>query len=204
MLEANIRQRLRQKPLLIMTHIVIGYPSFRESWALARAMVDAGVDLMELQITFSEPMADGPVILKANQDALAAGATWPKCLEFARELAQQVLIPLLFIFWVAGFVYRIAVRNIVMNSTLFDKVHPLYSDLSRRRFFWIFVSNFVITLLTLGLMRPWAAVREARYMAEHSGVIPKGDVGEIMASIQASGSAISAEYMDMEGMDFGF
>jgi tryptophan synthase alpha chain len=96
MLEANIRQRLRQKPLLIMTHIVIGYPSFGESWALARAMVDAGVDLMELQIPFSEPMADGPVILAANQKALAVGATVTKCLEFARELAQQVPIPLLF------------------------------------------------------------------------------------------------------------
>jgi tryptophan synthase alpha chain len=51
---------------------------------------------MELQIPFSEPMADGPVILKANQDALAAGATVGKCLEFARELAQQVPVPLLF------------------------------------------------------------------------------------------------------------
>jgi tryptophan synthase alpha chain len=96
MLERHIRQRLRQKPLLLMTHIVIGYPSFRESWALARSMVEAGVDLMELQIPFSEPMADGPVILKANQEALAAGATVQKCLEFARELAAQVPIPLLF------------------------------------------------------------------------------------------------------------
>lgn len=96
MLEQHIRQKLQNKPLLLMTHIVIGYPSFRESWALARSMVDAGVDLMELQIPFSEPMADGPVILKANQDALAAGATVAKCVEFARELAQQVPIPLLF------------------------------------------------------------------------------------------------------------
>ena len=96
MLEQHIRQKLQKKPLLLMTHIVIGYPSFRESWALARSMVDAGVDLMELQIPFSEPMADGPVILKANQDALAAGATVAKCVEFARELAQQVPIPLLF------------------------------------------------------------------------------------------------------------
>src|SRR5688572_15796046 len=96
MLEEQIRQKLRQKPLLLMTHIVIGYPSFRESWALARAMVDAGVDLMELQIPFSEPMADGPVILQANQEALAAGATLDKCLEFARELKSQVAIPLLF------------------------------------------------------------------------------------------------------------
>lgn len=95
-LENRIREGLRAKPLLLMTHIVIGYPSFRESWALARTMVEAGVDLMELQIPFSEPMADGPVILKANQDALAAGATVSKCLEFARDLAEQVEIPLLF------------------------------------------------------------------------------------------------------------
>ena len=96
MLEQHIRQKLRHKPLLLMTHIVIGYPSFRESWALARAMVDAGVDLMELQIPFSEPMADGPVILKANQQALAAGATLQKCIEFATELRAQVQTPLLF------------------------------------------------------------------------------------------------------------
>ncbi len=38
-----------------------------------QAMVAAGVDLMELQIPFSEPMADGPVILRANQKALDRG-----------------------------------------------------------------------------------------------------------------------------------
>jgi tryptophan synthase alpha chain len=95
-LEDYIRRKLREKPLLLMTHIVIGYPSFRESWSLARTMVEAGVDLMELQIPFSEPMADGPVILQANQKALAAGSTVSKCFEFATELAAQVPIPLIF------------------------------------------------------------------------------------------------------------
>lgn len=95
-LETYIRRRQRDKQLLIMTHIVVGYPSFRESWAMARTMIDAGVDLMELQIPFSEPMADGPVILHANQEALRAGATVEKCLSFARELAEQADIPLLF------------------------------------------------------------------------------------------------------------
>lgn len=115
-----------------------------------------------------------------------------------------VLIPVIVVFVVAGIIYRVVVRNVVLNSTVFDKAHPLFSDLSRGRYFWIVLSNFLITVLTLGLMRPWAACREARYMAEHTGIIPQGDVGEIMASIIASGSAISAEYMDMEGMDFGF
>jgi uncharacterized membrane protein YjgN (DUF898 family) len=115
-----------------------------------------------------------------------------------------VLIPIIVIFVVAGFVYRVVVRNVVLNSTRFDGVHPLHSDMSRAGYFWIVFSNFIITVLTLGLMRPWAAVREARYVAEHTGITPQGEIGEIMASIQASGSAISAEYMDMEGMDFGF
>jgi uncharacterized membrane protein YjgN (DUF898 family) len=87
---------------------------------------------------------------------------------------------------------------------LFDNRHPLYSDLSRMRYFWIIISNIVVTLLTLGLMRPWAAVREQRYMIDHTGIIPKGEIGEVVASIQASGSAFSSEYMDLEGFDFGF
>jgi uncharacterized membrane protein YjgN (DUF898 family) len=115
-----------------------------------------------------------------------------------------VVIPIILIYVVAGFLYRVAVRNILLNSTLFDGVHPLHSDLHRGRYFWIMLSNTVITIITLGLMRPWAAVREARYVASHTGIVPQGEIGEIMASIQASGSAISAEYMDMEGMDFGF
>jgi tryptophan synthase alpha chain len=100
-LETYIRRKLKTKPLLVMTHIVIGYPSFRESWAVAKTMIDAGVDLMELQIPFSEPMADGPIILHANQKALESGATMKKCFEFARELSElcsqdHVEIPLLF------------------------------------------------------------------------------------------------------------
>ena len=61
-----------------MTHIVMGYPSFKDSMDMVEQMVEAGVDLMELQIPFSEPMADGPVILKANQQALEQGATLEK------------------------------------------------------------------------------------------------------------------------------
>ncbi|UVC09370.1 DUF898 family protein [Rhizobium sp. TH2] len=115
-----------------------------------------------------------------------------------------VIIPIILVFVVAGIIYRVVVRNVVMNSMLFDKVHPLHSDLSRGGYFWIVLSNFLITVFSLGLMRPWAAVREARYLAEHSGITLKGDVGEVMSSILASGSAFSAEFLEIEGMDFGF
>jgi tryptophan synthase alpha chain len=96
MLESHIRSRLEEKKILLMTHIVIGYPSLDASLKIVRTMVEAGVDLMELQIPFSEPIADGPVILKANQQALADGVTVPQCLEFGRTVASQFPIPFLY------------------------------------------------------------------------------------------------------------
>jgi tryptophan synthase alpha chain len=96
MLETTIRNKLAQKDILLMTHIVIGYPDLETSFEVVRTMVEAGVDLMELQIPFSEPMADGPVILKANQDALATGTSVDQCFDFAEKVAASYDIPFLF------------------------------------------------------------------------------------------------------------
>ncbi len=96
MLEAYIREQRKTKEILLMTHIVIGHPSLESSFEMVRAMVEAGVDLMELQIPFSEPIADGPVILKANQSALAKGITVQACLAFAQEAARSFDIPFLY------------------------------------------------------------------------------------------------------------
>ncbi|MFZ0482019.1 MAG: tryptophan synthase subunit alpha [Desulfobacterales bacterium] len=96
MLESYLKQRLEKKEILLMTHIVLGYPSFEDAFRIIEAMVNAGVDLMELQIPFSEPIADGPIILHANQKALAGGATVERCMDFARKVAKSFDIPFLF------------------------------------------------------------------------------------------------------------
>ncbi len=114
MLEARIRDARAKKDVLLMTHIVVGYPSFEASLQVVDAMVAAGVDLMELQIPFSEPMADGPVILAANQKALAQGSTVERCFDFAAKVTRRHGIPFLFMSYynvlfragVAGFVDR--------------------------------------------------------------------------------------------------
>ncbi len=95
-LEEYIRSALKKKDILIMTHIVIGYPTLEESYEIVRIMVEAGVDLMELQIPFSEPVADGPVILNANQLSLSKGITVQNCLDFAEKAASEFNIPFLF------------------------------------------------------------------------------------------------------------
>jgi tryptophan synthase alpha chain len=94
-LESYLRKKLDEKEILLMTHIVLGYPSFHDSLRLIEAMVASGVDLMELQIPFSEPTADGPVIVHANQKALQAGATVADCLNLAETAAGNFDIPFL-------------------------------------------------------------------------------------------------------------
>ena len=95
-LEAIIRNRLQDRKILLMTHLVLGYPSFEVNRQVIKQMVENGVDLIELQIPFSEPVADGPVILKANQDALLHNTKVKECLDFAAEITGQYDIPFLF------------------------------------------------------------------------------------------------------------
>ena len=95
MLESYLRSRLNEKDILLMTHIVLGYPSFDDSLRIIEEMVEAGVDLMELQIPFSEPTADGPVIVRANQRALEGGASVADCLNLAEKVVRTFDIPFL-------------------------------------------------------------------------------------------------------------
>jgi tryptophan synthase alpha chain len=119
-LEAYLRQKREQQEILLMTHIVLGYPDFDTSLRLVEAMVESGVELMELQIPFSEPIADGPVILRANQLALSGGSTVARCFELAEEVARRFPIPFLFMSYynvlfkhgTAPFVKRMAKANL--------------------------------------------------------------------------------------------
>ncbi len=96
MLEQYLRERAKERGILLMTHVVIGYPSFEATLEVVASMVEAGVEMMELQIPFSEPIADGPVILHANQRALETGAALERCLRFTEEVTQRFDIPFLF------------------------------------------------------------------------------------------------------------
>lgn len=95
-LEQILRKRKASKDILLMTHIVLGYPSFETNREVIKEMVENGVDCIEMQIPFSEPMADGPVILKANQDSLAHGTTIEDCLNFGAEMCATYDIPFLY------------------------------------------------------------------------------------------------------------
>lgn len=95
-LEAHVRGRRREKPILLMAHAVVGYPSIEANWAMLEAMDAAGVDLVELQLPFSEPIADGPLFIKANQEAIASGITWEAYFGLVRRATSAFRFPVLF------------------------------------------------------------------------------------------------------------
>ena len=86
-LEKELQQRLAAKPILLMTHLVLGYPSLAVNREVIGQMAGGGVDCIELQIPFSEPIADGPVILKASQQSLNQGISVEECFCFGQEMA---------------------------------------------------------------------------------------------------------------------
>ena len=95
-LESEIRKRLQRKPLLLMAHAVAGYPSTEANRRMLEAMEKAGVDLVELQLPFSEPIADGPVFVKANQEAIDAGTRRDDYFELVEWASRTCSFPVLF------------------------------------------------------------------------------------------------------------
>lgn len=83
------------KRAALMPYLMAGYPTLAQSLQIGEACVQAGADLIELGMPYSDPLADGPVIHAAGTEALAAGANVAGVLEVARGLADCVPVALM-------------------------------------------------------------------------------------------------------------
>jgi len=78
----------------LIPYFTAGDPSLAVTRALLREAARRGADVIELGIPFSDPLADGPVIQRASQRALATGVTLPQILELVREARGEVPVPI--------------------------------------------------------------------------------------------------------------
>ncbi len=83
------------KRAALMPYVMGGFPTLDESVRIGEACVQAGADVIELGMPYSDPLADGPVIHAAATRALAAGANVAGVLEVARALAGSVPVVLM-------------------------------------------------------------------------------------------------------------
>lgn len=77
-----------RKPSLVV-YLTIGDPDLATSKKIALAAIDAGADVLELGVPFSDPVADGPVIQRASERAVRNGTRLSDVLNLARELRQE-------------------------------------------------------------------------------------------------------------------
>lgn len=80
----------------LIGHCIINYPNPEDSKKLIDIFVKSGVDLIELQIPFSEPIADGPIFAKANQAVIDQGITIKECYDYMQEMTSRYSIPFVF------------------------------------------------------------------------------------------------------------
>src|ERR687892_121094 len=90
----RINGAFKNKPIF-MPYFPLGYPDLKTSIDVIEALAKNGAHLIEIGLSFSDPLADGPIIQKATQIALEKGITLKKSLEAVKELRQRgVDIPL--------------------------------------------------------------------------------------------------------------
>ena len=89
------RTRSEKRPALV-AYVTAGYPDAQSTPGLVRALVEGGADMVELGVPFSDPLADGATIQRANSAALAQGVNASWCLRAVSELRKGGLeVPLL-------------------------------------------------------------------------------------------------------------
>ena len=88
-LAAFIREQRQVKPILLMTHVIYGYPTIADSLQMMRTLLTKEVAILEVQFPFSDPVADGPVITHACHQALENKPSLAQCLLDINALAEE-------------------------------------------------------------------------------------------------------------------
>ena len=93
-IETTFAQLKEKGERALVPFLTAGDPDLARTEELIHALVDAGADIIELGVPFSDPMADGPTIQASSERALAAGTTLAGILESVRRVRQHTNIPI--------------------------------------------------------------------------------------------------------------
>jgi uncharacterized membrane protein YjgN (DUF898 family) len=126
----------------------------------------------------------------------------PTPMAVAPIIAAVVVVYLATILFVGTYL-RTMTFNLAVGSSQLADAFTLESDLSPWAMTWIMVSNLVVTVLTLGLMYPWARVRQTRYMVEHLAVTGPEDMDGFVSAAASQSGAIGEEVASFFDIDFG-
>ena len=113
-IDKKFQELKRKKKKAFIAYIAAGDPNLAATKKIVLALVDAGVDIVEIGIPFSDPIADGPTIQAASYRALQRGATLRKIFPLVRDLRNKTEVPMVFMTYYNP-VLKYGVKNFVRD-----------------------------------------------------------------------------------------
>lgn len=113
----------------IVAYITAGDPSLDASERIVLALAEAGADVIELGVPFSDPLADGPTIQRASERALRAGTTLARVLDLVKRIRAKSEIPLV-LFSYFNPVLQMGLENFAQNAAQAGADGVLATDLT--------------------------------------------------------------------------
>lgn len=99
-IEERMNQLKERGEKAFITYITAGLPDLEHTKAIIRAQQEAGVDVIELGVPFSDPVADGPVIQEASYEAICGGTTLKKIFVTMEEMRKDgITVPIVFMMY---------------------------------------------------------------------------------------------------------
>lgn len=112
----TLERTVHGKRELLMTHMIAGYPDMETSAEIARSMISAGADILEIQIPFSDPMADGPTIAAACSVAVGNAPSPTHAFELARLISREHPQVPIVIMCYGNSMYRYGIERFVKDA----------------------------------------------------------------------------------------
>jgi uncharacterized membrane protein YjgN (DUF898 family) len=123
------------------------------------------------------------------------------------QLASMLLSQATLALWGLGYLaigvyYQVRLRNYVWNTTSLGR-NELVSTLSARSMIWIYITNILAIVFTLGLATPWAQIRTAKYRADNTRIVLADDWESYLSAQTSEGTAIGDEIGEAFDVDIG-
>lgn len=91
----RINQKLKEDKKLLSIYFTAGYPSINDTVSIIKDLEKSGVDMIEIGLPFSDPLADGPTIQESSTAALKNGMTTERLFDQLADIRESVSIPLI-------------------------------------------------------------------------------------------------------------
>jgi len=195
----------------LVAYVTAGDPDLARSAEVIRAVDRGGADVIELGVPFSDPLADGPVIQRATERALAAGTTLAKVLDLAASLRGEVRAPLV-LFTYANPVVRMGLPAFARRARAAGIDGVLVLDLPPEEAGEARAAFVAEGLDTIFLLSPTTSVPRIRRAAELGGgflygISRLGVTGartDVADSAEALATRVRAETSRPLALGFGF